>query len=463
MDSGDSTTRWRQTMLESWIQTPVNTNNDSSSTPVNARLGLTDTDYVWVNPNVNEHHLHLPFRPRSPPSNPKSLTDNQQESTSDDGSTAFQTASKGTGTFLSAPEVASVASNGSVRISPRHNLSADNEHVARARRMGLLKPREQELNWSGFGQHAQFTHEREVPLQPLFEIARTARSIVDAVQCRRIKLARKRILCHRRYTPEEALAEVRHAQLFQNRHVVQCIGTYSIGKWIGILTYPVAHCNLLDFLQETATLHEYDEAAMYNRQVLVKSFACLSSAVEYIHSEGVKHMDIKPQNILVNMRGSGTRTIRYVNVYITDFGISRHIVDLEHSQTDGPTGWTEMYCSPEVAKYEARGRASDMFSLGCVFAEMATVIANRKLEEFCHFRSDDGCAFHRNLPLVCKWIMALRDAAIYWDNMWESTLRDTIIGLLGEDPDTRPSASDLKLLLGTNPCCSLPQESIKIS
>ncbi|PVI03264.1 kinase-like protein [Periconia macrospinosa] len=438
MDSGGSTARWRQTILESWIQTPANTDNDSSSTPANARLGPRDTDYVWVNPNVNEHHLHLPFRPRSPPSNPKSLTDIQQETTSDDGSTAFQTASKGTGTFLSAPEVASVASNGSVRISPRHNLSADNEHVARARRMGLLKPREQELDWSGFGQHAQFTHEREVPLQPLFEIARSARSIVDAVQCRRIKLARKRILCHRRYTPEEALAEVRHVQLFRNRHIVQCIGTYSIGKWIGILTYPVAYCNLLDFLQETATLHEYDEAAMYNRQVLVKSF-------------------------VFNMRGSETRTIRYVNVYITDFGISRHIVDLEHSQTDGPTGWTEMYCSPEVAKYEARGRASDMFSLGCVFAEMATVIANRKLEEFCHFRSDDGCAFHLNLPLVCKWIMALRDAAIYWDNMWEPTLRDTIIGLLGEDPDTRPTASDLKLLLGTNPCCSLPQESIKSS
>lgn len=100
---------------------------------------------------------------------------------------------------------------------------------------------------------------------------------------------------------------------------------------------------------------------------------------------------------------------------MTDFRISRIIRGPEQSQTDGATGRTEMYCSPEVADGEPRGRASDIFSLGCVFAEILTCIAGQTVQEFRNRRADDGVSFHSNLSLVVKWIeeLDLRKGPLY--------------------------------------------------
>lgn len=404
---------------------------------------------------IEGHQVDISFNA----TNRASLADLEQDALSNDGMS--YSASKGTDTFRTAPSAFSVATDGEIRISPRPRLGADNEHLTRARTTGIIQPKHQAFDWSGFGQHVQFATETEVPLNPLFEIARSGRAIVDAVQCRRIRLARKKMLTHRRFKPEEALSEVRLIQLLRHRHVVQCIGTYFQNKWIAILTYPVARCNLDEFLRETSAVHKYDERAMFNRQALVKFFACLSCALEYIHSEGVKHMDIKPQNILVNMNASAGAQLRKMDIYITDFGISRSVQDQDQSKTDGPTGRTEMYCSPEVAKEDLRGRSCDIFSLGCVFAEMATVVSGRTLEDFRSFRSDDGSSFYANLSLVWAWLDLLQNVTIYWDALWDPTSRDAIKGMLNEEPDLRPNASDLKLLFKPNLCCSLPQEPIQ--
>lgn len=94
---------------------------------------------------------------------------------------------------------------------------------------------------------------------------------------------------------------------------------------------------------------------------------------------------------------------------MTDFGISRIIRDPEQSQIDGATGRTEMYCSPEVADGKPRGRASDIFNLGCVFAEILTCIAEQTVQEFRNRRTDDGVSFHSNLSLwsngLKNWIL----------------------------------------------------------
>ncbi|KAJ4298926.1 hypothetical protein N0V90_004169 [Kalmusia sp. IMI 367209] len=444
--------RWWQT-LDPWIQIPRHSNIPNSREDDRNRDG--DVYHVPLDPGAHRSEGdHTVNRPES------DIEDRYKHSSLDQNNTAdFQTASDGTTAFYSAAEAASIATNGSIRIISRRLHSVDNQHLARARRIGITRPREHELDWSGHGQHVQFTNESEVPLQPIRDIARTGRAIVDAVKCRRICLARKRMLCHRRFKPEEALEEVRHMQLLQHRHIVRCIGTYSLGKWVAILTYPVARCNLEEFLRETSKQHEYNDSAIFNRKALVKFFACLSCVIEYIHGEGVKHMDIKPQNILVNMRYSDTAQSRSMDIYIADFGISR-MADPNQSQTDGPTGRTETYCSPEVANGGTRGRSSDMFSLGCVFAEMATVISGQSLDDFLDFRSDDGSSYHRNIPLVCAWVYELKNATVYWDKTWKPVMRDTIIQMLSEEPDLRPTASDLRLMLGPNPCCLKRQEDI---
>jgi serine/threonine protein kinase len=84
------------------------------------------------------------------------------------------------------------------------------------------------------------------------------------------------------------------------------------------------------------------------------------SAVAYIHDQNVKHLDIKPLNILV----TGSR------VYIADFGIARAYKTAEESNTDTPVSFTREYAAPEVVSQEYRDMSANIFSLGCVFMEI---------------------------------------------------------------------------------------------
>ncbi|KAK2461684.1 hypothetical protein APHAL10511_006147 [Amanita phalloides] len=108
----------------------------------------------------------------------------------------------------------------------------------------------------------------------------------------------------------------------------------------------------------------------------------------YLHSKGVVHRDIKPDNILLDHLG----VIKFV-----DFGAAKILAKNQRSIqrsrrgtertsysqmpslngvgviSNGLTG-TPMYMSPEVIKNDKRGRhgAMDIWSLGCVILEIAT-------------------------------------------------------------------------------------------
>lgn len=74
--------------------------------------------------------------------------------------------------------------------------------------------------------------------------------------------------------------------------------------------------------------------------------------------------------------------------------------------------WTRKYASPEImrGKKVPRDDPSDIFSLGCVFLEMATLVLGESLNKFTeHYttvRNETGVedAYHCNLPRVHTWI-----------------------------------------------------------
>jgi len=90
--------------------------------------------------------------------------------------------------------------------------------------------------------------------------------------------------------------------------------------------------------------------------------AQVCDALEFAHSHGIVHRDIKPQNILLTGDGQ---------VKVTDFGIARALSSVTITQTGTVLGSVQ-YLSPEQARGVAAGRAADVYATGVVLYEMVT-------------------------------------------------------------------------------------------
>jgi serine/threonine protein kinase len=273
------------------------------------------------------------------------------------------------------------------------------------------------------GQHCVLESRNDLPLNRMDHLGHGRSTSVEKVQdisngtiyARKIyKFGGDHAEQHRAFENEVQIIK----RLPPHHHVIRVVATYTAKHEVGVILSPVANQGSLnDLLQESGD----GELSFDNKMLLWESFGCLASGLYFMHTQNVRHKDIKPHNILIHN-----------NSFIyTDFGCF-----LDHSPSPGSvtTGLssavTQRYAAPEIAEHQPRRSKTDIFSLGCVFLEVLAALHNRDLgDEYRPYRT------HLNDIIGLLGTMEIGG--------WGRVIPGMVESMLSYSCDSRPSAFDI--------------------
>lgn len=268
-----------------------------------------------------------------------------------------------------------------------------------------------------------------------------------------------------RHLPDGFLREVKTLKARPHKHLISLVACYSTPAGLSYqsqdpalhLIFPWADMDMSDWMRpHDARPPEHlrgPEEPQRRKEYLYETIMSLISAVTYLHGEingtFTSHHDLKPQNIL--LFGKQWR--------ICDFGMTRLRSLDEGSQTERILG-SYAYHPPEYEDKSVKrhGRSFDIWSLGCIFVELAILIVygweSRKLEAFekerdknrdrLRERGSNDVSFHNNMPVVRRWMstMAREDGSRNF-----MYLMDTVAKMLSMDRDNRPYSWEVEIYL----------------
>lgn len=117
---------------------------------------------------------------------------------------------------------------------------------------------------------------------------------------------------------------------------------------------------IMEFIEGRSLEHYiYSEIGLIPEVKALPMFLDILDTVAYLHNNGILHLDIKSNNIMILPDG---------NIKLIDLGIASRMSDASDSTGFG----TPAYMSPEQSEKGLCGKYTDIFSLGIMLFEMLT-------------------------------------------------------------------------------------------
>ncbi|XP_019366803.1 PREDICTED: serine/threonine-protein kinase Nek8 [Gavialis gangeticus] len=156
-------------------------------------------------------------------------------------------------------------------------------------------------------------------------------------------------------------------------------------------------------------------SSLLDEDTILHFFVQILLALHHVHTKQILHRDLKTQNILLDEH----RMI----VKVGDFGISKILSSKSKAYT---VVGTPCYISPELCEGKPYNQKSDIWALGCVLYELASL--KRAFEA-------------ANLPALVLKIMSGTFAPV--SDQYSPDLRQLILSMLHLDPSRRPPLNEI--------------------
>ncbi|QDS76068.1 hypothetical protein FKW77_005856 [Venturia effusa] len=324
--------------------------------------------------------------------------------------------------------------------------------------------RDGEFDWSGRGNHVDFGPDEPVGLEETALLGHGVTNSLYRITCKKIPLILKKIR-HRQSTDLAQREKIERIKQLDHHHIMRIVGTYTSTNHVGILLWPAPRCDLgalmedLDhylnpaLLVEELDLQDIERGARLDaimghgmtssvqrsailpllQRKLLRCFGCLASALAYLHSESIRHKNLKPSNVLLSFDG----------LWLTDFETSIDTPESPCTAIRREDYNISKYIAPEMTRPEPCGMAADIFSMGAMFVEMIALCDNMRLHVVHDLCPDGDHSFQLNLSYKQEWF----DIFTPNTRQTDGDLLRLISEMLLHDPQKRPNAKEVSARL----------------
>ncbi|EPZ31285.1 Protein kinase, catalytic domain-containing protein [Rozella allomycis CSF55] len=203
----------------------------------------------------------------------------------------------------------------------------------------------------------------------------------------------------------------------------------NVARFVGFTSQPM--CMVLKFYETNVFDIISNRKDRITEQYVLHVMQSIISGMAFIHSKGIVHFDLKPQNILISDE----------ECVISDFGLARMVDSIFHDklvagiEKEDKLGLTISYASPEVKLKEKNvteeHKAVDVYSFGIILYEL--IHKRRAWHEL--LQSEENATEN----IIRHVIMGIRPK---FDENINPRLSDLIMQCWNQDPLQRPSYMD---------------------